>query len=145
MKQEEVMRRLYSAVLPALGCGAVAACATNYEPVALVEPAPYDVVVLGRDYFDFNRDREIVNSNLAMNVDAIAIKPLDGDARCSRVTAIFRNGAARDLDIDDGRYLMAGREYWLDLPGNDRYLQHVDMTCRPAGNLPVTLQVLASR
>jgi hypothetical protein len=68
---------------------------------------------------------------------------LDGDARCSRVTAIFGNGRARDLPIGPGDYLAAGEARWIDLPGLDRNLVQVDMTCRPVGTMPVTVQVLA--
>jgi len=76
--------------------------------------------------------------------DAIALKPLDADARCSRVIAHFGNGGDRALDVNRGDVMQRGRFYKLDLPGNVRNLQSLTLRCRPLGARNVSIQIFTS-
>ncbi len=77
--------------------------------------------------------------------DAIALKPLESDARCSRVTARFERSRSQDLNVNNGDVLRRGQFYKLDLPGNMRNLKSLDMNCHAMGARRVTLQIFTSR
>jgi hypothetical protein len=137
------MKTLSVTALATSACLGLGACAFDSPWADFGPPEP---VLLGFDTFDFNRDREVIEiAGVVPGADAIAIRPLDGDARCSRVTARFAYGPSQDLAIDARQYLVADRDHWLDLPGDDRSLIELEMACRPVGRDPVTMQVLASR
>lgn len=79
------------------------------------------------------------------NVDAVALKPLNADARCSRITVRFRNGWTRTLDINNDDYLRRGQYHTLDLPGRVRDLRSLNMRCRATNARQVTIQIFASQ
>lgn len=96
--------------------------------------------------FEGRRDRE--NSSAGWkgrNIDAVALKPLNADARCSRVTARFVNGWTHPLDVNHGDYLRRGQFYKLDLPGRARDLAGLSMRCRATDARQVTIQIFTSR
>jgi hypothetical protein len=78
------------------------------------------------------------------HVDAIALKPIEGDARCSRVVAQFRNGRERALDVNGGDTLRQGQYYKLDMPGGYRDLESLSMRCHPTNNRRVNIQLFTS-
>ena len=125
----------------------VAGCAPNYDSSLDYPPTVGpDAIVVGSNIFSYPNDVERIDvAGFPDRIGAIAVRPLNGDARCSRVTASFANGRSRDLDIGRADYLAAGREYWIDLPGFERNVMEIEMACQPVGPDPVRVQVLASR
>ncbi len=79
------------------------------------------------------------------NVEAVALRPLDADVRCNRVTARFGNGKAQRLEVNRGDYLRRGQYYKLDLPGRARDLVSLDMRCRATNSDRVRVQIYTSR
>lgn len=103
-------------------------------------------VTLGTEVFDGRSDRETTFAGFAgRNVERIAIRALDDDARCSQVTATFANGRRSALNIGEDNFLREDRVYQLDLPGVSRDVTRIDMTCHANGGRQVTMQVMANR
>lgn len=101
-------------------------------------------VRLGRTSFSGEGDTETVTTRGREGFTSIALKPVDGEARCSQVRVDFANGRTRALDIDNGDRLRAGRTYTLDLPGGDRDVVRVRMACAPVGDNDVTIDVFGA-
>ena len=103
-------------------------------------------VTLGREVFDGRSDRETTFAGFAgRNTERLAVRALDDDARCSRITATFNNGQTRALNIGEGNLLREDRVYELDLPGRSRDVSRVDMTCHAENGRQVTMLVMADR
>jgi len=103
-----------------------------------------DWVVLGTERFEGRRDRESTFAGWrGRSVDRIGLRPLDDDARCTRVTATFANGATRDLSV--GGVMDRGRVTVIDLPGRDRDLVNLRLACRAVGDRDVRIEILARR
>jgi hypothetical protein len=101
-------------------------------------------VTIGRENFEGRRDSEqSVAGWRGRNVDRIALRPVDNDARCMRVSATSENGRTRDLDINRRDVLERGRMTEIDLPGGERNLRSVDLSCRAVGDRTVTIEILA--
>jgi hypothetical protein len=79
------------------------------------------------------------------NIEAVALKPLDADARCSRITARFGNGRDQVLNVNNGDFMRRGQFYKLDLPGRARDLVSLDMRCRATDASRVKIQIFTSR
>ena len=79
------------------------------------------------------------------NSDAIALKPVDASARCSRVTATFQNGRTQNLAIHNGDFLQQGEFASLDLPGGYRNVTSLNMKCRATDARAVTIQIYTSK
>jgi hypothetical protein len=79
------------------------------------------------------------------NIEAVALKPLDADARCSRVTARFGNGQDQVLNVNNGNFMRRGQFYKLDLPGRARDLVSLAMRCRATDAARVKIQIFTSR
>jgi len=98
-------------------------------------------VSLGRERFEGRRDHENTLAGWSgRSVDRIGLRPLDGDARCRRVTVHFRSGGTRDLNGAD--YLPQGRVTVLDLPGADRDVSSINLACRAVGDYAVSIEIL---
>lgn len=78
------------------------------------------------------------------DVEAVGLRPLDTDARCTRVVATFYNGRRVPLNVPPIR-LQEDRMFRVDLPGQSRNLERLDMDCHAERGRGVTIQVLASR
>lgn len=103
-------------------------------------------IPLGVQRFEGPRDSEAsFPGRRGRQVDSIALRPVNADARCRRVTATFANGRSRDLNIGPTDYLAQNQIYRIDLPGNERNVERIDLTCRAVREPGVTVQVLASR
>lgn len=76
--------------------------------------------------------------------DAIALKPLEADARCSRVSARFDRGRDQALNVNNGDLLRRGQYYKLDLPGNYRNLDSLTLRCSAVNARRVTIQIFTS-
>lgn len=103
-------------------------------------------VTLGTEVFDGRSDRETTVAGFAgRNVERIAVRAVNDDARCSRIMATFTNGQTRALNIGEGNLLREDRVYELDLPGRTRDVSRVDMTCHAENGRQVTMLVMANR
>ena len=103
-------------------------------------------IVLGSEQFSGRSDREMTFTGWqGRNLDALAFRPVNDDARCRNATATFANGERRDLNLDNGDMLRRDRVTTIDLPGNRRDVTRIDMNCHAEHGGTVTIQVLASR
>jgi hypothetical protein len=103
-------------------------------------------ITLSTEVFDGRIDRETTFAGFAgRDVERLAVRAVNDDARCSRVTATFANGMRRDLNIGEGNLLREDRVYQLDLPGRTRDVTRVDMTCHAENGRQVTMVVMANR
>ena len=100
---------------------------------------------LGAEEFKGRKDSENSFAGFrGRHADAVALKPLNTDARCSRVVAHFRGGRDRPLDVNRGDLMRRGQYYKLDLPGGDRNLESLSLHCRAADGRRVTIQIFTS-
>jgi hypothetical protein len=105
-----------------------------------------DWQMVGSESFDGRGDRETSYTGLrGRRVDAVALKPLEADARCSRVVAHFDNGKSQVLALHNRDTLRRGEFEKLDLPGDVRNLASLDMRCSAVNARRVTIQVFTSR
>ena len=96
---------------------------------------------LGIESFEGRRDRETTSTGWAgRKVDQIALRAVNGDARCTRVFVTFRNGRTRDLDIGNRGMLRQGDFRRIDLPGKERNMTQVQLVCRPVGDRQVYIE-----
>jgi hypothetical protein len=103
-------------------------------------------VTLGTEVFDGRIDRETTFAGFAgRNVERIAVRAVNDDARCSEITATFANGRTRALNIGEANLLREDRVYELDLPGISRDVTRIDMTCHANNGRQVTMLVMANR
>ena len=79
------------------------------------------------------------------SINAIALMPVETDARCSRVNVNFQNGRAAYLSVNNGGVMRRGQTYALDLPGGDRNIRSITLNCQSENSSQVTIRVLASR
>lgn len=101
-------------------------------------------VSLGRESFEGRHDRESTYAGWAgRHVERLGLRPLDGDARCRRIVATFENGQRTELARDE--YLERGRLRVFDLPGVERNLVSVYMSCRAVGDYRVVIEVYARK
>lgn len=106
----------------------------------------YDWKYLGQERFEGRRDREEVFVGWkGRGSQQIALKPVDANARCSRVSATFANGGERALNIRNGDYLSRGMYHMIDLPGDRRNVTRLALTCRAVDARAVTIQIYTSK
>jgi hypothetical protein len=102
--------------------------------------------LVGTERFEGRRDSERAFTGWrGVNADAVALKPLEADARCNRVVARFRNGRSQSLSINHGDILRRGMYYKLDLPGRQRDLTSLTLRCSAVGAGRVSVQIFTSR
>jgi len=100
--------------------------------------------VLGMKRFEGRRDTESLFTGWrGHDVRRIALKPLDANARCTRVSVAFANGRTRALAINGGDRLRRGAMSVIDLPGNERNIRALSLSCRAENARQVTIQILA--
>ncbi len=103
-------------------------------------------VTLGTERFEGRRDRETtVAAWRGQQINSIALQPMNADARCRSIEVTFRNGRSRELEFSRGNYLTEGEFYRIDLPGGDRNVERINMTCQAVRDRAVTMQIFASR
>jgi hypothetical protein len=101
---------------------------------------------VGQESFEGRHDSESAFTGWrGRNTNAIALKPLDASARCSRVTAMFKNGRTRDLNVNNGDFMRQGQFYKIDLPGDQRNLTSLNLRCRATDARRVTVQIYTSK
>lgn len=105
-----------------------------------------DWVNVGHQRFVGGRDVEQYFAGWGgRSVDRIGLRAQDGDARCTRVRVRFGNGRTRDLNVDQLYRMQQGRLYRIDLPGNDRNIDRISLTCRGLGQRAVTIGISARK
>jgi hypothetical protein len=101
-------------------------------------------ISLGRESFEGRNDRESAFTGWAGHrVERIALRPLDGDARCMSIVATFENG--QKVKLADNRVLERGRMTVYDLPGYQRNIRKLYMRCRAVGDYRVVIEVLVRK
>jgi hypothetical protein len=101
-------------------------------------------VSLGRESFEGRNDREGAFAGWAgRRVDRIGLRPLDGDARCLRIVAIFNSGRKATLATD--LYLRRGNMQAIDLPGYERNLSRLILRCSAVRDYRVTIEIFARK
>ena len=101
--------------------------------------------LIGSEAFEGRNDSESsFAGRQGMRIDSIALKPLDADARCSRVTATFSNGRSQNLALRNGDLLSREQFEKLDVPGDMRNLRSLDLRCRATNARRVTIQIFTS-
>lgn len=75
----------------------------------------------------------------------IALKPVDANAQCRRISATFASGATQDLDLNRGGVAVRGQLYKIDLPGNVRNIMKLSMVCHAIGAPAVTIQIFGDQ
>jgi hypothetical protein len=104
-----------------------------------------DWQMVGRESFEGRNDREMTNVGLrGRHVDAIALMPVNADARCSSVIARFDNGRSQRLDLRNGDFLRRGTYTRVDLPGSYRNLDGIVLRCRATNARSVTINLYTS-
>jgi hypothetical protein len=78
-------------------------------------------------------------------VTRIALKPLDANAQCGRVSATFGNGNTRNLDLNRGGTALRGQLYKIDLPGDVRSITRLNLACHAIGAPAVKIQIYGDR
>lgn len=105
---------------------------------------PDEWVSLGTMSFEGRNDKE---SNFTgwggRHVDRLALRPMDGDARCMSIVATFENGQKAKLSNDE--FMRRGEMRVFDLPGYSRNLTKVYLRCRAIGAYSVRIEVLARK
>lgn len=103
-------------------------------------------ISLGREQFVGGRDVESTFTGWrGRSVDRIALRALNGDARCMRVRADFANGASTEIGAGHLTHMEQGRTYRLDLPGGDRNVTQLALRCRGLGQRSVTIEIFARK
>jgi hypothetical protein len=101
---------------------------------------------VGQESFEGRRDSESAFTGWrGRNTNAIALKPLDASARCSRVTAMFGNGHTQNLNVNNGDFMRQGQYYKIDLPGDRRNLTSLNLRCRATDAARVTVQIFTGK
>jgi hypothetical protein len=97
---------------------------------------------VGHERFVGHHDRETARAGWAGRlIDAIALRPVEDDARCRRVVAEFRHDERRDLDVYRYGVMRRGRYYIFHLPGHVRNLVRLHLACRAIGDRDVRIQI----
>ena len=103
-------------------------------------------VSMGSERFEGGPDRESEFAGWAgRSIDTVGLRALNTYARCTRVRAEFGNGKTRDLDASGLFRMTPGRVYRIDLPGGDRNVVKVRLTCRSLSRYAVNVQILARK
>jgi hypothetical protein len=105
-----------------------------------------DWQMIGSESFEGTGDSEKTNADWrGRRVDSVALRPLEADARCSRVTGKFANGKTQALNLDQGDVLRRGQFTKVDLPGNVRDLDSLNLRCSAVNAGRVTIQIFVSK
>jgi hypothetical protein len=94
-------------------------------------------VRLGAERFDGRESESTFAGFRGQGLTAIALQATDDDARCTTVRVTFANGQSRSVNF--GERMTEDRMYRIDLPGDERNVTRVDLTCRPIGDNDVTV------
>jgi len=103
-------------------------------------------VYLGRENFAGRDDVETTFAGWGgRSMNAVGLRPVNDDARCSHVIATFANGTSRELDVNRGDLLYEGRTYRVDLPGTERNVTRLVLKCRAEHGRSVAINIYANK
>lgn len=118
---------------------ALAGCVNNYGP-----PEP---ISLGMHTFDASRDRLVIDLGGGVT-EAVAIRPVDTDAKCLRASAQLTNGDTWDMFMGNGGNVGRGETRWMAVPRPWQNpllrVMNVQVVCYARMPGQVTMEVLAS-
>jgi len=101
--------------------------------------------MISSETFEGRNDREQAFAGWqGRHVDSVALKPINADARCNNVVAHFDSRQQQRLDVNRGDILRRGQYYKIDLPGNYRNLDSINLRCTPLGAPRVEIQIFTS-
>ncbi len=103
-----------------------------------------DWVRLGQARFRSRNEVERTFARFDGPVRRLGLRPLDDDARCSRILVTFANGRSRELPFGRG-VLQEDRMYTVDLPGDQRRIRAVTMVCRAVRARDATIAIFGIR
>ena len=102
--------------------------------------------LVGTEIFEGRGDTEQAFTGWrGVNAESVALKPLEADARCSRVVARLGNGRDQVLNLNNGDVLRRGMYTKLDLPGRSRDLTSLSLRCSAVGAGRVSIQIFTGR
>lgn len=106
---------------------------------------PSTWVTISTETFKGIGDRKIVPAGVGgRSIDRIGFRPVNDDARCSRIRLTMGNGSTRDLDVVGD--IRQGRVKVVDLPGTrDRNVKSIAVICNPASKRNVTVEILGRK
>ncbi len=103
-------------------------------------------VTLGRTTFTGAHDTDSTFTGFTgQSITTVGLRPVNDDARCSRAVVRFMTGGTSTLAVNRGDLLHQGQTYKLDLPGGDRYVTQVVLTCRAEHGHAVTMEILGRK
>jgi hypothetical protein len=118
-------------------------------PAPMPGPGSYDPahwVVMGTESFVGRHDRAARGGGWSgRRVDTVALQPIDNDAVCSSLVATFANGQRQGLNAGQRGVLRRGGFYRFDLPGGNRNIVRLDLTCHAAGDYAVRVKIFARK
>jgi hypothetical protein len=101
-------------------------------------------ITLGSERFEGRGDHEVAFPGAnGRNIETIALRPVNDDARCLTVRVHFADGEIKALHPNG--VMRQDRITALDLPGDRRNVTRIGMDCQAEHGAMVTMQVLASR
>lgn len=115
---------------------------TAYPPPPVVTIDRGLVPVASRDFGDA-AERSVMLPD-PRPVEQVAIQPVDGDARCTRITARFDNGDMHEIVPNDGYRLHEGDIYRLQIADHPRDLNSIEMRCQASDTDSVKIRVFTS-
>jgi len=77
------------------------------------------------------------------SINSIGLKPLNSDAACGKIQATFASG--RWVTVANRVSLRQGNTTRLDLPGGDRNLRTLKLSCHAVGRSTVDIQVYGNK
>ncbi|MHB1205657.1 MAG: hypothetical protein ACYCZX_08835 [Rhodospirillaceae bacterium] len=101
-------------------------------------------MTLGTETFEGRRDRETTLAGFkGRQVERIGLRPTNDAARCGAMNVTFANGRSTRLNVNNGEVLPEDRIFQVDLPGDDRNVMKIDLSCRAEHGRRVTVDVMA--
>ena len=98
---------------------------------------------LGTETFEGRGDRETTIAGFkGLKVERIGLRPTNDAARCRDMNVTFANGRSTRLSVNNGQVLAEDRIHQVDLPGDDRNVVKVDLSCRAEHGRRVTVEVM---
>jgi hypothetical protein len=105
------------------------------------------VLSIGAERFGRDGDRETIFAGFrGQRVQAIGLKAVGTDAECRRIVVRFAGGGRQVLTGRNQTQLREGRTLWFNLPGNQRNVESLVLSCNPASRVAnVRIEVVAER
>jgi hypothetical protein len=106
-----------------------------------------EMISLGTHTFDAAKERQTIELPGGIT-EAVALRPIDSDARCLRASAQLSNGDTWDMFIGAGGNVRQGETRWMAVPRPWQNpllgVLELQFVCYSAGPGPLTVEILAS-